>query len=163
MKHYPFAACSAAVLALAGTAAMAQSSVVIGGTLDLALRQVKNGSLGTMRTEVSGANATSKLIIRGTEDLGGGFSAGFFLDGTILADTGGVGASAPVGQFWDRRSTVSLAHKDAGELRLGRDWVPTHLVWTCLRPLHHAGHRQRQHLPFLRRVARVGPGFRHRR
>lgn len=134
MKHNTLAACSAAVLALSGPVALAQSSVVVGGTLDLAVRQVKNGSLGTVQSEVSGANATSKLIIRGTEDLGGGLSAGFFLDGTILGDTGAAGASAPAGQFWDRRSTVSLVHKQAGELRLGRDWVPTHLVWTGFDP-----------------------------
>jgi predicted porin len=74
------------------------------------------------------------LIIRGQEDLGGGLYAGFFLDGTILADTGVAGASAPSGQFWDRRSTVSLGHKRFGELRLGRDWVPTHLVWSGFDP-----------------------------
>lgn len=124
----------AAALAAACGAAGAQSSVAIGGTLDLALRQVRNGPLGSIKSEASGANATSKLVIRGTEDLGGGLSAGFYLDGTILADTGGAGASAPAGQFWDRRSTVSLAHSGAGELRLGRDWVPTHLVWTAFDP-----------------------------
>lgn len=121
-------------LAAACTAAGAQSSVIIGGTMDLALRQVKNGSVGSVKSEASGANSTSKLVIRGTEDLGGGLSAGFYLDGTILGDTGGAGASAPAGQFWDRRSTVQVAHARFGELRLGRDWVPTHLVWSGFDP-----------------------------
>lgn len=115
-------------------AAAAQSSVTVGGTMDLGVRQVRNGSLGSIKSEVSGANATSKLIVRGAEDLGGGLSAGFYLDGTILADTGVAGASAPAGQFWDRRSTVSLTDARLGELRLGRDWVPTHLIWTAMDP-----------------------------
>jgi predicted porin len=120
----------------AGTAgcACAQGTVTIAGTLDLSLRQVHNGRLGTVRSEASGANSTSKLVIRGVEDLGGGLSAGFYLDGTILGDTGVAGASAPAGMFWDRRATVSLAHAQVGELRMGRDWVPTHLVWSGFDP-----------------------------
>ena len=121
-------------LAMACAAAGAQSSVTIGGTLDVGLRQVKNGSLGTDRSEVSGASSTSKLIVRAVEDLGDGLSAGFYLDATLLADTGGAGASAPAGQFWDRRSTLQLTHARFGELRLGRDWVPTHLVWSGFDP-----------------------------
>jgi predicted porin len=121
-------------LAAACAGAAAQSSVTLSGTIDIGLRQVRNGSLGSISSEVSGANATSKLIVRGTEDLGAGLSAGFYLDGTILADTGGAGASAPAQQFWDRRSTVSIAHARHGEVRLGRDWVPTHLVWSGFDP-----------------------------
>jgi predicted porin len=121
-------------LGVACASALAQSSVTIGGTMDVGVRHVRNGSLGSISSEVSGANATSKLIIRGTEELGDGLSAGFYLDGTILGDTGAAGASTPAGQLWDRRSTVSVAAKRLGELRLGRDWVPTHLVWTGLDP-----------------------------
>jgi predicted porin len=124
----------AAGLVAAGIPAMAQSSVTVSGTVDVGVRHVSNGSLGAVNSEVSGANSTSKLILRGTEDLGGGLSAGFFLDSTILADVGTAGASAPAGQFWDRRSTVSLAHARLGEIRLGRDWVPTHLVWSGFDP-----------------------------
>lgn len=124
----------AAGLSAACVAAAAQSSVTVGGTMDLGLRQVRNGSLGSIKSEVSGANATSKLVVRGTEDLGGGLSAGFYLDGTILADTGIAGSAGPAGQFWDRRSTVSVSDARLGELRLGRDWVPTHLVWTGFDP-----------------------------
>jgi len=97
-------------LGMACLSAMAQTSVNLGGTLDVGLRQVRNGSLGSVKSEISGANATSKLVVRVTEDLGDGLSAGFYLDGTILADTGVAGTSAPAGQFWDRRSTLSLAH-----------------------------------------------------
>lgn len=124
----------AASFGAACASVMAQSSVTIGGTMDIAARQVRNGSLGSTKSEVSGSNATSKLVIRANEDLGGGLSAGFYLDGTILGDTGVAGASVPAGQFWDRRSTVSLAQANFGELRLGRDWVPTHLVWSAFDP-----------------------------
>lgn len=125
-----------ATTVLGGACAMAaaQSSVTVGGTMDLALRQVRNGSVGSVKSEASGANSTSKLVIRGTEDLGGGLSAGFYLDGTILGDTGVAGASAPTGQIWDRRSTVGIADARLGEVRLGRDWVPTHLVWSGFDP-----------------------------
>lgn len=126
-------------LAMACASAMAQSSVTLSGTVDVGVRQVRNGSLGSVDSEVSGSNSTSKLVINGNEDLGGGLSAGFFLDGTILADTGVVGSSAPPGPFWDRRSTVSLADDWLGELRLGRDWVPTHLVWSGFDPFSTLG------------------------
>jgi predicted porin len=125
---------AAAALAAQALGAAAQGQVTIAGTLDVGVRHVKNGGLGSISSQVSGANSTSKLIVRGTENLGGGLSAGFFLDSTILADTGGAGASAPAGQFWDRRSTVSLAHASLGEVRMGRDWVPTHLVWSGFDP-----------------------------
>jgi predicted porin len=129
LKNLCVAGVAATCLSAAG-----QSSVTLAGTMDVGVRQVRNGSLGSVTSQVSGANSTSKLIVRGSEDLGSGLSAGFYLDGTILADTGVAGASAPAGQFWDRRSTVSLAHSRLGELRMGRDWVPTHLVWTSFDP-----------------------------
>ncbi|WP_066333175.1 porin [Azohydromonas lata] len=129
----------AAGLGAACVAAIAQSSVTLGGTMDVGVRHVKNGSLGSNTSEVSGNNTTSKLIIRGNEELGNGLSAGFYLDATILGDTGQAGAATPAGQLWDRRSTVSVASKTLGELRLGRDWVPTHLVWTSLDPFSTLG------------------------
>lgn len=125
----PRAAALAAALAVAGTGAQAQSSVTISGTLDVGVRQVRNGNLGSVSSEVSGSNLTSKLIIRGTEDLGDGWRAGFLLDSTILGDTGSANTT-----FWDRQSTVSLSHVRMGELRLGRDWAPTHLLWTGIDP-----------------------------
>jgi predicted porin len=124
----------ALALLLAGGSAQAQSSVTVSGTLDVGLRQVRNGSLGSLRSQVSGSNLTSKLVIRGIEDLGDGLSAGFLLDGTLLGDSGGVNTP-----FWDRQSTVSLSHRQVGELRLGRDWVPTHLVWTLFDPFSTLG------------------------
>src|SRR5256885_17000014 len=77
-----------------------------------------------------------RSVLRGQEDLGDGLSAGFYLDGSLLADTGAMGASGP---FWDRRSTVSLASRQWGEPRLGRGWVPPHLAWSGFGPFAYLG------------------------
>lgn len=116
--------------------AAAQSGVSITGILDLAVRSVSNEGAGTMQSMVSGSNSTSRLIVSGTEDLGGGLSAGFHLEHGILADTG-----APAGgtKFWDRRTTVSLASKTLGELRLGRDFVPSYTSWSRYDPFAYVG------------------------
>lgn len=102
------------------------STVTLFGVMDLAARSVSNEGRGSIKSLVSGANATSRFGVRGREDLGGGLSASFHLEHGLGADTGN-GASAT--QFWDRRATVSLASKSLGELRLGRDFVPTYVNW----------------------------------
>ncbi|PZP27543.1 MAG: porin [Roseateles depolymerans] len=110
-------ACSA----IAGSAFAQTSSVTLYGVADAAVRQVKNGSAGTVRGVASGANTTSRLGVRGVEQLGGGLSAGFNLESGIELDTGAANAS----KFWNRRSTISLMG-DFGEVRLGRDTTPTY-------------------------------------
>ena len=72
MKISLYAAGLGLACGAACTSAGAQSSITLGGTLDIGVRQVRNGSVGTVRSEVSGANSTSKLVIRGVEDLGDG-------------------------------------------------------------------------------------------
>ena len=118
---------------LSSTSFAQSSSVTLFGTMDLGARYVKNGSLPAVKSEVSGSSATSKWGFRGVEDLGSGLSAGFHLEGGIGADTGTSNAISP-GQFWNRRSTVSLASRTLGELRLGRDWAPTHNTWSGFDP-----------------------------
>jgi predicted porin len=132
--------CGLLAASVVATGAFAQtSSIQITGTVDAAIRHIKNGSLGSNWAVVSGSNATSKLIVRGNEDLGSGLSAGFFLDSTLMSDTGAAGSTAPANQLWDRRSTVQLADARLGEIRLGRDWVPTHLVWSGFDPFTTVG------------------------
>lgn len=111
----------AAVAALATSAgtAFAQSSVVLFGVVDAGVSQVKNGDVARKLQSVDGL-ASSRLGFRGVEDIGGGLSAGFHLEGALVPDTGN-----PSGYNFQRRSTVSLLHKSVGELRLGRDYVPT--------------------------------------
>jgi predicted porin len=115
----------AASLAAASTLAAAQStsSVTIFGVLDVGVQRLKNGSK-TLNLESIDGMQTSRIGFRGQEQLGNGLSASFHLEGAIGPDTG-------AGGDWRRRATVSLASKDAGELRLGRDYTPT--FWSISR------------------------------
>jgi predicted porin len=118
-------AARAALTALAAAAmnsgASAQSGVTMFGTLDLNVTVTKAGGQ-TMRAMDQGGNLLpSRLGVRGSEDLGGGLSAGFWLESPLLPDTGGVQGAA----FWGRRSTLSVASSSLGEIRLGRDYAPT--------------------------------------
>lgn len=122
-----------AAAALASSGASAQgSNVTLAGVVDVALRSVHN-SKGTLQSEVSGSNSTSRMIIRGVEDLGGGMTASFWLEGTFFADTGTFGA-----QFWDRQSTVRLSGP-FGEIRLGRDWLPSFLSYAATDVMGYVG------------------------
>lgn len=133
MKSALIAGCS--VLAAAGPA-IAQSSVTVSGIVDAAVRQVSNEGVGSSKSVVSGSNSTSRLIFSGKEDLGGGLTAGFHLEHGLLVDTGAAAASD---KFWDRRSTISLASSSWGEARLGRDFVPSYVVWSRYDPFSYVG------------------------
>jgi len=132
-----------AVLAAAGTAS-AQSSVTLFGIVDATL-QIGKGTVADRTALGNSGYNSSRLGFRGTEDLGGGMSASFWLEAGINNDDGtgaasnsnnqavgafvpATGANAPVrsgtqGLTFNRRSTVSLAG-NWGELRLGRDYTP---------------------------------------
>ncbi|PZP35740.1 MAG: porin [Roseateles depolymerans] len=109
-----------AVLGLTGGAAVAQSSVTLFGVLDANVRYTKSSGQ-TLKKADSGLN-TSRFGVRGTEDLGGGLKAGFWLESEVGVDNGGTGS----GTFWARRSTVSLMG-DFGEVRLGRNKTASRL------------------------------------
>jgi predicted porin len=135
-----------AVMAAAG-AASAQSSVQLFGIVDVNYNYAKaDGNGHVSRVTDSGYNS-SRLGFRGTEDLGGGMSASFWLEAGVNPDNGtgdntnannqvvGIN-SAPAGTqglTFNRRSTVSLAG-GWGELRLGRDYVPTFWNLTVFDP-----------------------------
>jgi predicted porin len=130
-----------AALAVAGVAS-AQSSVTLFGVVDASISGYSNtardnratvfpnafgipvylnqGSVKTSRRELanSGYNS-SRLGFRGTEDLGGGLAASFWLEAPISNDDGQQGIAT-----FARRSTVSLSG-GFGEIRLGRDYTPT--------------------------------------
>ncbi|KQT14055.1 porin [Ramlibacter sp. Leaf400] len=133
-----------AVLAAAGTAS-AQSSVTLFGVIDATVQRVSNSGGGSVTRLTDSGYNSSRLGFRGTEDLGGGMSASFWLEAGVNNDDGqgdatsannqaigafvpATGANAPVrsgtqGLTFNRRSTVSLAG-GWGELRLGRDYTP---------------------------------------
>jgi predicted porin len=106
------------------TVAVAQSSVTLFGLVDVGVRQLDNGGVRQTQLANDGLSA-SRLGVRGVEDLGGGLKAGFWLESQVRADTGQANDS----RFWHRRSTVSLTSDSLGELRLGRDQLPT---WTAV-------------------------------
>jgi len=110
-----------AVLAGISAHAAAQSSVTLFGVVDEAARYVKNGDL-KIKSLASGGINTSRLGVRGTEDLGDGLKAGFWLETGLNPDSGTTSDST---RFWNRRSTVSLIG-NFGEVRLGRDFTPTY-------------------------------------
>lgn len=128
-------AAAAAVLPVSGNP-WGQSSVTVGGTADAAARWVRNEGLSSVKSLVSGSNSTSRLTIRGQEDLGGGLAAGFHLEHGLLLDAG---AASQATQFWDRRSTVSVFWRPTGELRFGRDFVPSYSSWTRFDPFGYVG------------------------
>jgi predicted porin len=117
------------------TAAQAQSSVTVFGVLDAGVRYAKNGS-NHQYMLASGGTAISRLGFRGTEDLGGGLKAGFWLESQVNVDDGSIAAS---GKFWHRRSTVSLMSDSLGEIRIGRDFAPTYLVVIGVDPFQDTG------------------------
>jgi predicted porin len=121
-----------AVLAASG-AAMAQSSVTLFGVLDLGVESVKTNA-GRVTGISPSANSSSRLGFKGVEDLGGGLAASFWLE-AALNPSSGIGSSgtsannqttttAAGGLTFNRRSTLSLSG-NFGEVRVGRDYVPT--------------------------------------
>ncbi|AEF88682.1 putative porin precursor transmembrane protein [Delftia sp. Cs1-4] len=117
--------------ALSG-AAFAQSSVTLFGVVDANIGY-GSGSVAS-RTSLSGSGLNSnRLGFRGTEDLGGGLAASFWLEAGFNVDTGtglstntnnqASGVTPAGGLTFNRRSTVSLSGP-WGEVRMGRDYTP---------------------------------------
>ena len=111
-----------AVLGAFAGAASAQSSVTLFGVVDLSANYIKNGNVSLKSLDSNMLNS-NRLGFRGTEDLGGGLIAGFWLEGGMSNDTGNGGATGG-GFNFARRSTVSLTSR-MGEIRLGRDYTNT--------------------------------------
>lgn len=113
--------------------AIAQSAEVF-GIMDLGFRHVR-GSDAYVNLLANGGMYSSRLGFRGTEDLGGGMYAGYWLEAGIFADTGEVNVS---NRFFSRRSTVSLGGP-WGEVRMGRDLTPTYVTDAAFDPFLDVG------------------------
>lgn len=111
-----------ASLAAFGTAS-AQSTVTVFGVADVGVAHV-SGTGGSVTGVSTGGANISRLGFRGTEDMGGGLKASFWLEAGMDVDSG-TGKTANALSF-NRRSTVSLSG-GFGELRLGRDDAATFL------------------------------------
>jgi predicted porin len=136
MKKSLIALISLAALTVAGIAS-AQSSVTVFGVIDINFNSYSNKSQNangetvklSMNQLTNAGYSTSRLGFRGTEDLGGGLAASFWLEAGLSPDDGVAGGNvansgASVTGFFNRRSTVSLSGP-FGEIRLGRDYTPT--------------------------------------
>jgi len=116
--------CLLVLLAAFAGAASAESSLTLFGVVDVNLRYLKNADAHESQVGTDGITS-SRIGFRGVEDIADGLRAGFHLESSVVPDTGNINAS---GKFWHRRSTVSL-YTRYGELRLGRDTVPTWLAY----------------------------------
>jgi len=123
---------AAATLAVCGLAS-AQSSAQLFGVVDVALQR-GTGSVANKTQLGNSGLTTSRLGFRGTEELGGGHWAGFWLEAGVNPDNGTGNptntnnqasgyTSGSQGLTFNRRSTLSLGGS-WGELRVGRDFTP---------------------------------------
>lgn len=141
-----------AVLGAFAGAASAQSSVTLFGVVDVNVKYLDNGGGKQWQLSQDGLNS-SRLGVRGTEDLGGGLAAGFWMEGAINPDTG-----TPGGQTWQRRSTVSLSG-GWGEVRLGRDYTSTFWNSTIFDPFGTNGVGSSGNLAFVIPATPVGGAY----
>jgi predicted porin len=129
MKIHPIVALAA--LTSFASVAHAQANVEVFGLLDLSYVYTTAAGGGSQRQLDADGNTSSRLGFKGSEDLGGGLRANFWLEAAVAPDSGAGGStssnnidSGGSGLTFNRRSTVSLDGK-WGELRLGRDYVPS--------------------------------------
>lgn len=120
----------ALLASLAAGTALAQSSVTMYGIADAGLGKAKVD--GDSRVHmISGStmnNVTSRIGVRGVEDLGGGWEVGFNFESGLSLGDGSTASEEPrlgrtVNTFWNRQATVSLGGP-WGTLTMGRLWTP---------------------------------------
>ena len=131
--------CLSAIALACAAGAHAQSSVTMWSIVDVNVQHFNAGGVGHVNAVGNGSLSTSQLGFRGTEDLGGGLHANFWLEASLNPDngtgrasntnnqpvTGPANAANTQGIVFDRRSYVGLS-SNWGDLRLGHDFVPTH-------------------------------------
>lgn len=95
-------------------------SVTLYGVVDASIAYIDNGTAGHSFNQVSGDAYGSRWGLRGTEDLGGGLRANFWLESGFLINTG---TATTTGGF-SRKSLVGLSSDSWGRIDLGRDYNP---------------------------------------
>jgi predicted porin len=134
-----------ALAALAATGAFAQSSVTLYGVVDLGISHgAGKGTGSTSITQMTSGNInSSRLGVKGTEDLGNGLKTTFVFEGDVKPNSGtgatsgaasvnsstnNLSSTSTTGGFsFNRQATVGVAG-GFGEVRLGRDYTPTFYV-----------------------------------
>ena len=109
-----------AVLAASGVA-MAQSSVTMYGVADVGLVK-SNGISAQMTSAGLMNNGTSRLGVRGVEDLGGGLKASFNFEQGINAEDGALTGGAA--GAWNRNAWLALSG-GFGRFQMGRTLNPS--------------------------------------
>lgn len=95
------------------------ANVTLFGVVDVGIESAK-GNSGSMLRLASGQAQASRWGIRGSEDLGGGMKANFWLENGFSADTGALGDTA---RLFQRRATVGLSG-NWGSIDAGRWFRP---------------------------------------
>lgn len=96
--------------------ASASSNVAIYGVADSSVTHVSNKQGGSSTELTSGILNTSRIGLRGKEDLGGGLSAIFNFEAGVNVDTGGIGSATA---FWNRQSWMGFSSTSMGDLKMG--------------------------------------------
>ena len=107
-------------LCLVALGAQAQSNVSVYGLVDLSVGSTKAPGGASTTAVDSGKMTTSFIGFGGSEDLGGGLSAVFKVEGFLRADTGDQGRFGG-DAMWARTASVGLSHKQYGTLTAGRN------------------------------------------
>jgi predicted porin len=115
-----------AVLGAFAGAASAQSSVTLYGLLDLSIAKSNGGTQPNAGAPAGKAynmqqSAASRLGFRGSEDIGGGWSAQFQIEHRFTPDDGNTNVATP---FWGARSYVQITNSAVGSVYMGRDYGP---------------------------------------
>jgi predicted porin len=126
----------------ASATSSAQSKVTMYGIVDVGLRYGNAATSDDNVTSVgSGQQRSSRLGLRGTEQLGGGLSASFALESGFNADDGTLGYN---NRLFGRQSWVGL-NGDLGSIRLGRQTSALYEVLYAVDPfvINGTGNAQR--------------------
>ena len=105
------------------TGAFAQSNVQLFGVVDMGVSYTKVHGGEKLTALSENGNTTSRIGFRGTEDLGGGLKALFWLESGWTPSTGGGALS------FARRSVVGLSGQ-FGEVTLGRDYTSGYSMYS---------------------------------
>jgi predicted porin len=108
----------------------AQSNVTVYGIIDIGFSAIKTDNSGTHVIEDSSIQQGSRLGLKGSEDLGSGYSVEFRLESGFNGDTGTLGQG---GRLFGRQAYVGL-NGNFGSLKLGRQWIPSYVVLNDLDP-----------------------------
>ncbi|EUC20240.1 UNVERIFIED_ORG: putative porin [Burkholderia sp. CF145] len=125
MKKIVISSAIGALFAAATPLAFAQSSVTLYGIVDEAIRYQTNAGPGGDDQVVmtSGPETHSRWGLKGSEDLGGGWSAVFHLENGFEAFNGTLHVP---GTLFSRQAYVGLSNDKWGALTFGRQYAPAY-------------------------------------